>query len=160
MALPAAGNSISISQIRDELNPVHGSSYSLRQLSAWAGKGTPDAMSEFYGYTAATTVDIVAYYPSFAGCGNYYTFAAVASTAVSTTLTITMNWYGDLGGFMSGIVYIYSGTTCGSTSVYSSGINCVGEYRNNEYWESSPTSNGSQSYQTGVNLGGNDLVPC
>jgi hypothetical protein len=160
MALPAAGNSISISQIRDELNPVHGSSYSLRQLSSWAGKGTPDAMSEFYGYTSTTTVDITAYYPLFVGCGTYHTFAAMASTAVSTTLTITMNWYGDLGGFMSGTVYIYSGTTCGSTSVYSSGINCVGEYRQNEYWESSPTSNGSQIYQTGVNLGSSDNPPC
>jgi hypothetical protein len=81
MALPAAGNSISISQIRDELNPVHGSSYSLRQLSAWAGKGTPDAMSEFYGYTSTTTVDIAAYFPIFVGCGTYHTFAAVAATA-------------------------------------------------------------------------------
>jgi len=159
MALQSSGP-ISISQIRNELNPVHGSSYSLRQLSSWAGKGTPDAMSEFYGYTAATTVNIAAYYPSYMGCGNYYTFAAVAATAVSTTLTITMNWYGDLGGFMQGIVYIYSGTTCGSTSVYSgTAINCVGEYRNNEYWESSPTSNGSQSYQTGVTVY-NDLIPC
>jgi hypothetical protein len=159
MALPSSGT-ISISQIRNELNPVYGSSYSLRQLSSWAGKGTPDAMSEFYGYTAATTVDIAAYYPSYMGCGNYYTFAAVAATAVSTTLTITMNWYGDLGGFIQGTVYISSGTTCGSTSIYSgTAINCVGEYRNNEYWESSPTSNGSQSYQTGVTVY-NDLIPC
>jgi hypothetical protein len=159
MALQSSGT-ISISQIRNELNPVYGSSYSLRQLSSWAGKGTPDAMSEFYGYTATTTVDIAAYYPSYMGCYNYYTFAAVAATAVSTTLSITMNWYGDLGGFVTTTVYIYSGTTCGSTSVYSGGgVNCVGEYRNNEYWESSPTSNGSQAYQTGYTLY-NDIVPC
>jgi hypothetical protein len=159
MALPGSGT-ISISQIRDELNPVYGSSYSLRQLSSWAGKGTPDAMSEFYGYTAATTVNIAAYYPSYMGCGNYYTFAAEAATTVSTTLAITMNWYGDLGGFITTTVYIYSGNACGSTSVYSgTAINCVGEYRNNEYWESYPTSNGSQAYQTGVTVY-NDLIPC
>ena len=50
MPLPSSGNSISISQIRNELI-ANGSSYSLRQLSAWAGKSTPDAMSEFYGYS-------------------------------------------------------------------------------------------------------------
>ena len=159
MALQSSGP-ISISEIRNELNPVHGSSYSLRQLSSWAGKGTPDAMSEFYGYTATTNVDITSYWPSVMGCGNYYTFTAVASVAVSTTLTISMNWYGDLGGFVSATVYIYSGTTCGSTSVYSgTGVNCVGENRSNEYWASSPTSNGSQVYITGVYFY-NDIVPC
>jgi hypothetical protein len=48
MALQSSG-AISISQIRTELGS---SSYSLRTLSAAAGKSTPDAMSEFYGYTS------------------------------------------------------------------------------------------------------------
>ena len=78
MPLPSSGNSISISQIRNELI-ANGSSYSLRQLSAWAGKSTPDAMSEFYGYSAAVSVDITAYMPSYMGCANYYTFAATSS---------------------------------------------------------------------------------
>jgi hypothetical protein len=47
MALQSSG-AISISQIKTELGS---SSYSLRTLSAAAGKSTPDAMSEFYGYT-------------------------------------------------------------------------------------------------------------
>lgn len=45
MSLPGSG-AISMSQIKNELGST---SYSLRTLSAAAGKGTPDAMSEFYG---------------------------------------------------------------------------------------------------------------
>jgi hypothetical protein len=48
MALQSSG-AISISQIKSELGS---SSNSLRTLSAAAGKSTPDAMSEFYGYSA------------------------------------------------------------------------------------------------------------
>lgn len=48
MALPSSG-AISISQIRTELGTSSGS---LRTLSSLAGKSTPDAMSEFYGYTS------------------------------------------------------------------------------------------------------------
>lgn len=48
MALPSSG-AISISQIHNELGS---SSYSLRSLSASAGKSTPDSMSEFYGYSS------------------------------------------------------------------------------------------------------------
>ena len=53
MALPSSGP-LSISQIRDEEvnNGGFASSYSLRQLSANAGKSTPDSISEFYGYAA------------------------------------------------------------------------------------------------------------
>ena len=47
MALQSSG-AISISQIQAEL----GGSYSLRALSAAAGFGTPDAMSEFYSYAS------------------------------------------------------------------------------------------------------------
>jgi hypothetical protein len=50
MALPGVGNSISISQIRTELGTSSGS---LRTLSSLAGFSTPDAMSEFYGYSAS-----------------------------------------------------------------------------------------------------------
>jgi len=50
MPLQASGP-ISISQIRTELINVN-ASYSLRTLSSAAGKSVPDAMSEFYGYSA------------------------------------------------------------------------------------------------------------
>lgn len=49
MPLPSSG-SLSINQIRVELGS---GSYSLRTLSAAAGKSTPDAISEFYGFSAA-----------------------------------------------------------------------------------------------------------
>lgn len=48
MALPGPGNPLSINQIRNELSTSNGS---LRALSAQAGFSTPDAISEFYGYT-------------------------------------------------------------------------------------------------------------
>lgn len=57
MALPTSGP-LSISQIRNEEVNVGGmpSTYSLRQLSSQAGKGTPDSISEFYGYSAVSIV--------------------------------------------------------------------------------------------------------
>jgi hypothetical protein len=82
MALPSSGSSISISQIRDELI-ANGSSYSLRQLSAWAGKSTPDAMSEFYGYSAVVpsyTYNIVAYSGYVTVSGTYTTSSGASSS--------------------------------------------------------------------------------
>ena len=50
MALQSSGP-ISIDNIRTELGQGQANS-SLRSLSALAGKSTPDAISEFYGYSA------------------------------------------------------------------------------------------------------------
>jgi hypothetical protein len=57
MALPSSGP-LSLSAIRNEEVNVGGlsSTYSLRTLSSQAGKSTPDSISEFYGYSAATIV--------------------------------------------------------------------------------------------------------
>ena len=55
MTLQGSG-AISISQIRSELGE---STYSLRALSASANKGTPDSMSEFYGYNDFYTIDML-----------------------------------------------------------------------------------------------------
>jgi hypothetical protein len=49
MALQSSG-AISIGNIRTELGTSNGS---LRNLSSTAGKGTPDSISEFYGYSFA-----------------------------------------------------------------------------------------------------------
>jgi hypothetical protein len=142
MALQSSG-AISISQIQAEI----GGSYSLRALSAAAGKSTPDAMSEFYGYSASVTVNIDVYLPSNVGCYNYYTFAATSSAVVNTDINVGIAWYGDLGGYFSGSITIPSGASCNSASVYTGGgVNCVGEYRVNEYWSMFPTTSGGQNY--------------
>ena len=52
MALQTTG-AISIDNIRTELGQAQANS-SLRSLSSLAGKSTPDAMSEFYGFSSAT----------------------------------------------------------------------------------------------------------
>ena len=52
MPLPASGT-ISMSQIGTELS-LASSNLSLRSMSSTAGKTSPDAMSEFYGYSAAS----------------------------------------------------------------------------------------------------------
>jgi hypothetical protein len=160
MALQSSG-AISIADIRNEQvnNGGFSSSYSLRQLSSNAGKSTPDAISEFYGYGAAVTVNIDVYLPSYVGCANYYTFAAQSSATVNTNVNVGINWYGDLGGFFSGSVTIPSGAACNSASVFSgSGVNCIGEVRVNEFWSMFPTTSGAQNYFP--NAVYSDIVPC
>ena len=155
MALPSSGQ-ISISQIRNELNPVYGSSYSLRQLSSWAGKSTPDAMSEFWGYSPAVTVSINTVLPTYVGCYNYYGFTAFTNTAVNTDVTVTIYWYGDLGGQFNSTVTIYNGTTCGDNyNAYSGGrIYCGGEYYNYSALYFYPATSGNQTYEQGYNTQG------
>ena len=48
MTLQSSGR-ITIAEVRNELSNRNGS-YSLRSLSSTAQKGTPDAISEFYGW--------------------------------------------------------------------------------------------------------------
>lgn len=74
MALQSSG-AISISQIRNEQVNYggFGSTYSLRSLSSNAGKGTPDSMSEFYGYSASPPAPSCYYfYASYSGYFGYY----------------------------------------------------------------------------------------
>jgi hypothetical protein len=54
MALPSSG-ALSISQIKTELGSA---SNSLRTLSGLAGFSTPDAISEFYGYSSLTAITL------------------------------------------------------------------------------------------------------
>jgi hypothetical protein len=54
MALPISG-ALSISQIKTELGSA---SNSLRTLSGLAGFSTPDAISEFYGYSSLTAITL------------------------------------------------------------------------------------------------------
>ena len=87
MALQNSGP-ISISNIKSELGST---SNSLRALSATAGFSTPDAMSEFYGYSSfdPAWVDIHAYSPE-AG-------ASISGQGVASNpwvLGINTNYYG------------------------------------------------------------------
>lgn len=74
MALPSSGQ-LSIADIRNEQvnNGGFASTYSLRQLSSNAGKSTPDAISEFYGYNACPANGT--YFNSYCeSCALYYTY--------------------------------------------------------------------------------------
>lgn len=57
MPLPSGGQ-LSLSQIGTELQQGY---LSLRSLSSVAGKGTPDAISEFWGYSAGGGGDLMLY---------------------------------------------------------------------------------------------------
>jgi hypothetical protein len=157
MALPVSGP-LGIDAIRTELGSTSGS---LRALSALASFSTPDAISEFYGYSAAVDVFIDAYMPSFCGCGLSYTFAATTSPeeVVGGGLTVNMQWYGDLGGYFTASVTIPLGNSCNTDSGFSSGVNCIGEFRTNESWSMSPTSRPTQNYVQG-NIYDTSILPC
>ncbi|CAB4154009.1 hypothetical protein UFOVP638_47 [uncultured Caudovirales phage] len=73
MALPSSGT-LSISQIRTELGSSSGS---LRTLSGLAGKSTPDAISEFYGY-ANNSITF----------SSSYSYTGTTSASYSGTVTI------------------------------------------------------------------------
>ena len=63
MPLQSSGE-ISIDDIRTEIGTTDGS---LRSLSNTAGKTTPDAMSEFYGYSHSSVSSGTLYYSTFSG---------------------------------------------------------------------------------------------
>jgi hypothetical protein len=83
MPLPSSGT-IKISQIRSELGTSNGS---LRALSALAGKSTPDAMSEFYGYSNS--------YPWYVKLGT--TFSNACSATVTTVYSTLNTWTTGMG---------------------------------------------------------------
>lgn len=166
MALPSSGP-LSISQIRDEEvnNGGFASTYSLYQLSINAGKASPDAISEFYGYSAVIVVYINAYVPSYVGCYNSYTFAVTSSNAsntadivVNTNVLVTIGWNGDLGGYFSGQINLLTGTSCRSAGVNSGGTYCGGEYYSIVNWSMSPNVSGAQNYVS--NILTLDSYPC
>lgn len=92
MALQSSG-AISISQIKTELGS---SSYSLRTLSAAAGKSTPDAMSEFYGYSNLPSGLVAAH-----DRGNYSGTTWYDSTGNGNHITLTNPSYTYNTGFTS-----------------------------------------------------------
>jgi len=102
MALQSSGE-ISIGDIRTEIGSSSGS---LRTLSAAAGKSTPDAISEFYGYSHVTLT-------SFSSSINS-NFAGVCSESITTTYYHDGSFtYPDVGDTVysnnSGSSYLSSG---------------------------------------------------
>jgi hypothetical protein len=85
MALPSSGP-LGIGAIRTELSSGSGS---LRTLSAAAGKSTPDAISEFYGYSAGDADFLLnldaANSSSYGGSGS--TWADISGNGNNGTLT-------------------------------------------------------------------------
>lgn len=80
MALPSSPNAISIDDIRQELQVLDTSLYSLSRvydtlLPARIGFGTPDAMSEFHGYTYTPPLETAAL------CGGFSVYTANSSGA-------------------------------------------------------------------------------
>jgi hypothetical protein len=103
MALQSSG-AISIGDIRTELGETTGS---LRSLSATAGFSTPDAISEFYGYSGQSAPSV--------------TTNAASSVAVST-VTLNGNVTSDGGATVTARGF-YFGTNSNATSnpAYASG---------------------------------------
>lgn len=105
MALPSSGP-LSIGQIRTELGSSSGS---LRTLSAAAGKSTPDAISEFYGYSACPAYGT--YYSQYCSgydlyytyhngsCGYYSSLYQSNSTACGYSACTT--WYAGYSGYFT-----------------------------------------------------------
>ncbi len=144
MALPASGP-ISGSQIGTELGISTGP-YSLRNMSASASFSSPDAMSEFYGYSAGTIVYItLCDFISANGVGGV-TVSATSTANVDTTVTINWTWTGDLSSVLYGITTISSGTSSGTSTEFGA---VGGENFANLSTSVSPTSYGNQTYDAG-----------
>lgn len=108
----------------------------------------------------STFVTIDYYVPYYAGCYNNYTFAATSTTSVNTNVDVEINWYGDLGGFMTGTVTIANGTSCNTAGVYSGGgVDCFGENVSTTNVTLNPSAFGTYVYQVGTqySIG---LAPC
>lgn len=101
MALPSSGP-LSISQIKAELST---SQNSLRYLSQSVGFSTPDSISEFYGYSAAT--QYYAYYVEVFTCyaGSCYSsmYTPLNGLLVSANPLSVGRYYPDASGYVFSI---------------------------------------------------------
>ncbi len=148
MALPSSGP-LSIGDIRNEQvnNGGFSSTYSLRTLSSNAGKGTPDAISEFYGYAAAVDVTINWYIPYLMTCYADYTVSAATTATLNTSIEVDIYWYGDLGGYAAGTINMPTNTSCNTTTISTGGgISCWGENISNSTINYYPASGTGQNY--------------
>ena len=93
MALQTTG-AISIDNIRTELGQAQGNN-SLRSLSSLAGKSTPDAMSEFYGFSSATEFAIseIGFPDAEQCCVEGPNFGTVIVYSSSTSLALNVSLF-------------------------------------------------------------------
>ena len=90
--MPLSGTGpIKMSQIKTELGST---SNSLRAYSAAAGKSAPDVMSEFFGYSSATTAAPTTAAPTTAAPTTAAPTTAAPTTAAPTTTTTTTTTLG------------------------------------------------------------------
>lgn len=112
MALQSSGP-ISISQIKTELSS---SSNSLRALSALANKSTPDSMSEFYGFSAATAYTFLTgdagngYGDWSTACAEAYDPITLYSSSTSLANNVTLYTDNTLTSVFVGNGWYKSGT--------------------------------------------------
>jgi hypothetical protein len=169
MALPSSGP-ISINDIYTELfngNCCESYSYSLRDLSACAGFSSPDAMSEFYGYSCTyaiavdakyisspfneATGDYALYYSINLGSDTILVYGSSISTTCDTMGTISVPIGASLqlgfavvpsSGKDSGRQYDIAETTdCPATSTNYCGTYGSGQ---GQYYSTTPTATGKR----------------
>ena len=130
MALPYSGQ-ISLGNIANEQG-VSLSNVSLRARSASAGKGTPDAISEFYGYSSST---VWTHATQIWGPGNRSASGTVRTYKAGVTFTLT-NFGGITGG---GTAYsvLFMTTPSGTTTIQTTSI---GAYQSSTATTTQPTA--------------------
>jgi hypothetical protein len=136
MPLQSSGE-ISIDDIRTEIGTADGS---LRSLSNTAGKTTPDAMSEFYGYSHSSVSSGTLYYASDCGLDGFD--ACIFGTGG------TYYWSGSGDPVINGYaIYTNSALTSIATAgCYASYIGDIsGKYR---LWVTTPSASWSGSAST------------
>lgn len=93
-------------------------------------------------------------------CYQPYTFSAAANYVLDTSVTVSIGWYGDLGGYFSGSVEIPVGTTCNSASAFTyGGVYCGGENISYSTATLSTYNYGTQTYIIGT-YGSPGFSPC
>jgi len=84
-------------------------------------------------------------------CYQNYTVTSATNYILEISIEVEIYWYGDLGGFVGGMVNMPVNTSCNTTSVYTAGaISCWGENVSNSTITYFPASSGTQNYIIGT----------
>jgi hypothetical protein len=119
-------------------------------MSLSASFSIPDAMSDFYGYSALTDVTInIGTQNSADGSGDITVYAwTTGNVNVDTNVTVQFLWTGDVFSTINDSVIIYSGNDCSGGITF--GGAGAGENTSTFYIASlSPTTSATQNYLQG-----------